>query len=70
VGRRDCRPLTGDEHRGSPASGVHTINAFREKLYHLYGQEENFRGVLYPGVGHIYTDEMWQETIAWLERHL
>jgi len=36
----------------------------------LYGQEENFHGVLYPGVGHIYTDAMWQETIAWLEKHL
>ncbi|MBL7042628.1 MAG: dienelactone hydrolase family protein [Pirellulaceae bacterium] len=62
--------LTGDQDRGSPAAGVRTINAFQEKLYHLYDQEENFRGVLYPGVGHDYTDEMWKETIVWLKKHL
>ena len=62
--------LTGDEDGGSPASGVRTINAFQEKLYDLYDRQENFRGLLYPGVGHVYTDEMWKETVAWLNKHL
>jgi len=62
--------LTGDQDRGSPAGGVRTINTFQERLYHLYDQEENFRGVLYPDVGHDYTDEMWKETIAWLKKNL
>ena len=62
--------LTGDQDRGSPAAGVQRINAFQEHLYRLYGQAEQFRGVLYPGVGHEYTPEMWRETLHWLEGHL
>ena len=62
--------LTGDQDNGSPASGVRTINGFQQKLYALYGQDEDFRGVLYPSVGHIYTDQMWAETTEWLKKHL
>jgi dienelactone hydrolase len=62
--------LTGEQDPGSPAGGVRTINAFQEHLYRLYGQEDHFRGVLYDGVGHVYTPEMWQETLRWLSRHL
>jgi dienelactone hydrolase len=62
--------LTGDKDCGSPASGVRTINGFQEHLYKLYGKPENFRGILYPGVGHQYTPEMWAETLAWLKKHL
>lgn len=62
--------LTGDQDQGSPASGVRTINAFQEHLYRLYDAEDEFRGILYPGVGHAYTDTMWAETLGWLERKL
>ena len=62
--------LTGDKDGGSPADGVRVINAFEEYLYKLYGKAENFRGVLYEGVGHEYTPEMWEETLKWLKRHL
>ena len=62
--------LTGDEDTGTPADGVRTINAFQEHLYRLYGKEEYFRGVLYPGVGHVYTPAMWDETLQWLKKHL
>ncbi len=62
--------LTGDQDTGSPASGVRTINGFQEHLYRLYGKEENFRGILYPGVGHEYTPAMWDETLRWLKKHL
>jgi dienelactone hydrolase len=61
--------LTGDKDGGSPADGVRIINAFEEYLYKLYGKAENFRGVLYEGVGHEYTPEMWEETLAWLKEH-
>ncbi len=60
--------LTGDEDMGSPPDGVRTINEFQTRLYRLYGAEERFRGLLYEGVGHDYTEAMWAETLAWLER--
>jgi dienelactone hydrolase len=62
--------LTGDQDAGSPAGGVRTINAFQEHLYRLYGNAECFRGLLYPGVAHAYTPEMWQETLGWLKERL
>ena len=62
--------LAGEEDLGSPASGVRTINAFQEHLYKLYGKEDNFRGVVYPKVGHEYTPAMWDETLRWLKKRL
>lgn len=62
--------LTGDQDGGSPADGVNIINAFQQHLYKLYQKENNFRGVLYPGVAHVYTPEMWEETLKWLGSQL
>jgi dienelactone hydrolase len=62
--------LTGDSDGGSPADGVRTINAFAEQVYGCYGKSGSFRGIVYAGVGHTYTPEMWKETLAWLEKHL
>jgi len=62
--------LTGDRDGGSPADGAKIINAFQEYLYTLYDKPQNFRGVLYPGIDHTYTPEMWAETTRWLEKHL
>ena len=62
--------LTGDRDEGSPADGVQIINAFQEDLYKRYGKEQNFRGLLYPGIDHAYTLEMWEEALSWLEKHL
>jgi len=62
--------LTGDQDEGSPPDGVQIINAFQQHLYKCYGKESNFRGILYPGVGHTYTPQMWKETLRWLKKHL
>jgi dienelactone hydrolase len=62
--------LTGDQDEGSPADGAQIINAFQEDVYKCYGKKQNFRGVLYPGINHTYTPEMWAETLRWLEKHL
>ncbi|MHC4330417.1 MAG: alpha/beta hydrolase family protein [Planctomycetota bacterium] len=62
--------LTGDQDEGSPADGVQIINAFQKDLYKCYGKSRNFRGILYDGVGHTYTPQMWEETLRWLEKHL
>jgi len=70
IAPRSHLTLTGDKDAGSPADGVRIINAFQKDLYKLYGKTENFRGVLYEGIGHEYTPEMWQETLNWLKKHL
>lgn len=62
--------LTGDKDGGSPADGVKIINAFQKHLYKCYEKKQNFRGILYPGVGHTYTPEMWEVTLRWLKKHL
>ncbi len=70
IAPRPLLTLTGDQDSGSPASGVRTINGFQADLFRLYGKQENFRGILYPGVGHEYTPAMWDETLRWLRKHL
>lgn len=62
--------LTGDRDPGSPASGVRTVNGFQERLYALFEQSDRFRGLVYEGVGHAYTPEMWSETVRFLDKHL
>jgi dienelactone hydrolase len=70
IAPRPLLAMTGETDRLSPVDGVQIIYNFQEHLYKLYEKPENFRGLLYPGVGHEYTPEMWKETIAWLKRHL
>jgi dienelactone hydrolase len=62
--------LTGAQDEGSPADGVRIINAFQKHLYKCYGKEDKFRGILYPGVDHTYTPQMWEETLRWLKKNL
>lgn len=64
------RPLltqTGDRDTGSPLSGVEKINSFVRRVYELYGKGERFRGLVYRGVGHEYTAQMWRETLEWFD---
>jgi dienelactone hydrolase len=70
IAPRPLLAMTGETDRLSPVDGVQIIYNFQEHLYKLYEKPENFRGLLYPGVGHEYTPEMWKETIAWLKCHL
>lgn len=70
IAPRPLMTLTGDQDSGSPISGVNTINNFVAAVYRLYGKENHFRGIVYPGLGHKYTAEMWQETLFYLDRWL
>ena len=60
--------LSGDEDAGAPASGVRTIQEWCARVWELQGCPERFRGVLYRGVGHEWTAQMWREGLSWLER--
>ena len=62
--------LTGDRDSGSPIDGVRTIEVTARKAYKLYSQENRFESVIYPGVGHDYTRNMWERTLKWMDKHL
>ena len=65
------RPMlfqTGDQDAGSPADGVRTLGEILSKVYLLHGKPEQFENLLYPGVGHVYLPEMWEKTVAWLNK--
>ena len=70
IAPRPFLTLSGADDPGSPARGVETINAFCAGVAALYGKPGTFRGVLYPGVAHECTPEMWREMTGWFARHL
>jgi pimeloyl-ACP methyl ester carboxylesterase len=61
---------TGDRDAGSPIDGIRVIESAVRPVYRLYGQENAFQSVVYPGLGHVYTPEMWAKTLAWMDEHL
>lgn len=70
IAPRPFLTLSGADDAGSPAPGVKKINDFCAGVYRLYEKPDAFKGVLYPGVGHVYTPEMWKEMLAWMDKNL
>ena len=67
------RPLllqTGDQDRGSPVDGIHAIESAVRPAYRLYAKEDVFQSLVYPGLAHVYTPEMWAKTLAWMDEYL
>jgi len=67
------RPMlfqSGETDAGSPVDGIRAIESKLRPLYKLYGAPKDFESIIYPGVGHQYTPQMWQRTLAWLEQKL
>jgi fermentation-respiration switch protein FrsA (DUF1100 family) len=62
--------MTGDQDSGSPVAGIQKIEAAVRPVYRLYGAEADFQNEIYPGLGHVYTPEMWQKTRAWFKKRL
>ncbi len=62
--------MTGDSDDGSPVDGIRMIEPKVKSIYDLYGREAEFKNLIYPGLGHKYLPEMWQETLNWLDTHL
>jgi dienelactone hydrolase len=60
----------GGADAGSPEDGIHAIEAVVRPIYELYGGATDFQSVVYPGQGHVYTEEMWQKTLQWMEERL
>lgn len=61
---------TGDRDGGSPVDGIHAIEDAVRPAYRLYGSEGAFQSIVYPGLAHVYTPEMWARTLGWMDAHL
>jgi len=61
---------TGDQDGGSPVDGIRAIESAVRPVYRLYNNDSNFQSLIYPGLGHVYTQEMWNKTVAWLDEKL
>lgn len=62
--------LNGDRDAGSPPKGIEIVSRSVAGVYAALNAPERFRSVIYPGVGHEWTPEMWAETHNWLARFL
>lgn len=62
--------MTGDEDIGSPVSGIKKIEAVVEKVYKLNQADEQFKSIIYPRTGHVYTPDMWGKMKDWMNLKL
>jgi dipeptidyl aminopeptidase/acylaminoacyl peptidase len=61
---------SGEKDAGSPVAGIRSMEPVVRAAYALYGAETKFDSIVYPGVGHEYTPEMWRRTLEWMEKEL
>jgi dienelactone hydrolase len=62
--------MTGSEDIGSPVDGIRAIESAVRPVYQLYGKKKLLQSRIYEGLGHVYSPEMWQSTLAWFDEHL
>jgi len=62
--------LSGENDSGSPVDGIRIIEHKAKRAYQLYGAENNFESIIYPGVGHKYTPDMWQRMLTRMDAAL
>jgi len=59
--------LTGDQDIGSPLEGVKILESKVRPVYELAGKAGNFESVIYPDTGHVYTSDMWNRMVKWMD---
>ncbi|MEK7406735.1 MAG: alpha/beta hydrolase family protein [Acidobacteriota bacterium] len=62
--------LTGDRDAGSPPEGMKKLEEILNRFYRLYGKPDQFRSIVYPETGHVYTDDMKQKMVDWFDKYL
>jgi dienelactone hydrolase len=62
--------LSGELDAGSPPDGIRKIEATARRAYQLHGKAAEFQSIIYPGVGHEYTPDMWRRMVEWMDHHL
>jgi hypothetical protein len=70
IAPRPFLALTGDSDRGSPLAGIRVLENKLDTAYKLYDSPENFKSIVYPNTGHVYTDEMKERMLAWFQKNL
>ena len=70
IAPRPFLALTGDSDQGSPVSGMKTLEKKLDFVYSLYNKKEQFKSIIYPQTGHVYTDEMKVEMVNWFDKYL
>jgi dienelactone hydrolase len=70
IAPRPFLALTGDRDAGSPPEGMKKLEQILKRFYGLYGKADQFRSIVYPETGHVYTDEMKQRMIEWFDKYL
>jgi dienelactone hydrolase len=70
VAPRPFLVLTGDSDKGSPLTGMLVLEKKLNTVYSLYNQKDNFKSIIYPNTGHVFTDEMKIEMLRWFDKHL
>jgi dienelactone hydrolase len=70
IAPRPALYMNGGEDAGSPSDGIHAIESTVRPAYALYKCEDAFQSTVYPGQGHIYTPEMWQRMLTWMDDNL
>jgi hypothetical protein len=62
--------LTGDIDYGSPVDGIKVLEEKVGGVYRAVGAREQFRNIIYPDTGHVYTPGMRLEMLGWFARWL
>ena len=70
IAPRPFLALTGDRDAGSPPEGMQKLEQILSRFYALHGKPEQFRSIVNPETGHVYTDEMKQRMLEWFDRFL
>ena len=70
IAPRPFLALTGALDAGSPADGIQILEEKVSKVYGVLGAQDQFKNILYAGVGHTVTPQMRAEMMAWFEKWL
>jgi hypothetical protein len=70
IAPRPFLALTGDRDRGSPPTGMKTLEEALTQVYKVHDRPGHFRSIVYPETGHVYNDDMKDKMVAWFEEHL
>lgn len=70
IAPRPFLALTGDSDSGSPLDGIKVLEKKLDTVYSLYNKKDNFKSIIYPNTGHIYTDDMKMEMLKWFQKYL
>jgi lysophospholipase L1-like esterase/dienelactone hydrolase len=70
ISPRPLLALTGDLDSGSPVDGIRILEEKVGRVYAANGAADRFKSIIYPNEGHVYTERMRREMLAWFERWL